>query len=178
MRGLYIHEAYGLGGSLYDAFRGRLDGFQDFAFIGYHMARIPCFHAVNGKRNIFIACIAFNIYGIARIVGKPEILPCGFGNGRVHGGLYISYNHGVVVPFLHLKLRLQNRIIKGRGYLADTASDTVHHLAIQVGTGHIVSVIRSKGADGLIGGEGFSGVNGRSVNQAAAIGHVGTPVLS
>ena len=27
---------------------------------------------------------------IARIIGKPEILPCGFGDGRVHGGLYIS----------------------------------------------------------------------------------------
>ena len=54
----------------------------------------------------------------------------------------------------------------------------IHILAIQVGTGHIVSVIRSKGADGLIGGEGFSGVNGRSVNQAAAISHVGAPVLS
>ena len=80
------------------------------------------------------------------------------------------------MPFVHLQLGKQNRVIQSGGYLTDTAADAVYHLTVQIGTGHIITVFFRKWRYRFVGRKAFTRINRGTVDQLAAIRHIGASV--
>ena len=66
------------------------------------------------------------------------------GNRRIHGRLYITDYHGMVLPLRNLQFCAKCRIVKCRRNLADTAAHTVHDLSVLIRRRGIVSILRRK----------------------------------
>ena len=119
----------------------------------YHLAgAVSGFHSVYRESDILIIrADSFNINRRFRIIDKFEVLSGGLRNSRVGGRIHVSNYHGMIVSLRDLKLRQKHRVIKRCGYLADTASQAVHHLTVQVGSRHIIAVRLRKGRYRLVG---------------------------
>ena len=117
-------------------------GLADNLALIYHLtAAVSGFHSIYSERDVLIIrADSFNINRCFRIIDKFEILSGGLRNGRVGGRVHIGNYHGMIVSLRNLKFRQKHRVIKRCGYLADTASKAVHHLAVQVGRRHIIAV--------------------------------------
>ena len=122
--------------------------------------------------------MSFYIDRIFQVVHKPEILSGALRNGCVRGGLHIAYLHGMIVPLCHLQFRKQYCIVQCCGYLADTASQTFHNHTVQIGSSQMIPVLFRKRADSAIGRKFLSRINGGTVDQLTAIGHIGAPACT
>ena len=116
--------------------------------------------------------MSFDINRIIRIIHKYKILAGGFCNRRIRRRIYIGYDHRMIVTFCHFQLCPQNRIVQRRRYLTDTAADAVYHLAVQIRTRHLVTIFGGEGLHCIIGRKRIAGIQGCSVDQAAAICNV------
>ncbi len=153
MRGLNLPSGSRRHGRVHPLLRSaRVDGPQGLRHIFHGPVFGTCLFAVNRKGQRFSGCAALHVNWRAVIIRNLDIL-IGPGDGRVHRRLYISHNHGMILPLGDFQLRLQCRIIQGRSNLAHTSANTVYHLTVFIGRRRVITVFRGKGLQALISGQ-------------------------